>query len=68
MYLLAPRVSEPVEAFQLVISQLQVLTANIRRLFLQGNKSWSLLQYLRKKKIHHKPSEEKDEVRLKIQQ
>lgn len=49
--ILAPRVSEPVEALQLVISQLQVLTTNVRRLFLQGNEPRSLLQYLEKKTL-----------------
>jgi len=50
-YVLAPRVSEPVEALQLVIPQLQVLTTNVRRLLLQSNEPWSLLQYLEKKML-----------------
>lgn len=51
LHILAPRVSKPVEAFQLVISELQVLATNIRRLFLQGNKPRSLLQHLKRQNL-----------------
>lgn len=39
----APGVSQPVQPIQLIISQLQVLVTDVRRLFLQSNKSRPLL-------------------------
>jgi hypothetical protein len=42
----APRVGQPIESIQLVVSQLQGFTPDISGLSLQGNKPWPLFQHL----------------------
>lgn len=42
----APGVSQPVQAVQLIVSQLQVVISNERRLFLESHKPRPLLQHL----------------------
>lgn len=47
----APGVSQPVEAVQLIISQLKVVVSDVRRLFLQSDEPRPLLQHLEGQKI-----------------
>lgn len=42
----APGVRQPVQAIQLIVSQLQVVISNERRLFLESHKPRPLLQHL----------------------